>query len=253
MIGVASPSFCFRPFTEMIEQIASRFELWEVLVEERHAIDAVREELSAASGSHDVRFQIHAPMTDVNIGSMYEPMRRAAVSEITRTIEFCNELGASLLTLHPGFVNGIAFLDKTSIGRQTRRSIEELVPIAEDHGVGLALENLPEGINATCTTADELVRAIEGTSVGVCFDMGHANTAGQVREMLSRASLFRNVHLHNNDGTWDQHRVIDQGTADLHGVISHLRRSGYSGNYIIEATGLEDAVKSKGILEDLLV
>ena len=79
MIGVASPSFCFRPFTEMIEQIASRFELWEVLVEERHAIDTLRGELSAMSRSYDLRFQIHAPMTDVNIGSMYEPMRRAAV------------------------------------------------------------------------------------------------------------------------------------------------------------------------------
>ncbi len=252
-IGVASPSFCFEPFSEMAELVAGQFDLWEVLVEGKHSVETLRKEASAAMDSYDLRLQVHAPMTDVNIGSMYEPMRQAAVEEVSRTIEACGELGISLLTVHPGFVNGIAFLEKSSIGRQTRRSIEELAPFAEDRGVMLALENMPRGINAICTTAEELVEMIEGTSAGACFDMGHANTAGEVEGMLRHVPLFRNAHLHNNDGTWDQHEAVDQGTADLDHVVAAMRLGGYSGNYIIESTSLDRAVTSKRVLERLLV
>lgn len=253
MIGVASPSFCFAPFAEMAEAIAGSFDLWEVLVEEKHSLGTCYDVMSDAMSSHDLEFQVHAPMTDVNIGSMYEPMRRAAVDEVRRTIEACGRLGISVVTVHPGFVQGIAFLQMSSIAEQTRQSLVELAPIAEDNGVTLAVENMPKGINAICTTAKELLEVVRGTRLGVCFDMGHANTAGEVNEMLKHVSMFRNVHLHNNDGNWDQHNVVDQGSADLVTIVSSIRRGGYDGNYIIEATDLDGAIEGKRVLQKLLV
>jgi sugar phosphate isomerase/epimerase len=133
----------------------------------------------------------------------------------------------------------------------THRSIEELAPFAEEHGVIMAVENLPANINATCTRAHELVEVLEGTSASICFDMGHANTSGEVDSMLRHVSRFKNVHLHNNDGQWDQHNVIDDGTADLGKVISALKPS-YSGNIVVEATDLAPGIESRTILERLL-
>ncbi|UCE92038.1 MAG: sugar phosphate isomerase/epimerase [Methanobacteriota archaeon] len=253
MIGVASPSFCFVPFPEMVGEVAERFDLWEILVEGRHSFETCYDEISDAVASHDIEFQAHAPMTDVNLGSMYEPMRRASVAEVRNTIEACGRLGISLVTVHPGFVQGIAFLRKSVICEQTRRSLVELACVAEDNGVVLAVENMPTGINATCTSAEELLEAVKGTSLGLCFDMGHANTAGQIDEMLEHVALFRNVHLHNNDGTWDQHNAIDEGTADLPAAVARIRHGGYAGSYVIEATDLDSAVGSKQMLERLLV
>jgi sugar phosphate isomerase/epimerase len=63
--------------------------------------------------------------------------------------------------------------------------------------------------------------------------------------------MFTNVHLHNNEGEWDQHNRIDDGTADLERVISVLKKS-YTGNMIIESTDLEQGVESKSTLEKLL-
>lgn len=59
------------------------------------------------------------------------------------------------------------------------------------------------------------------------------------------------MHLHNNEGQWDQHNVIDDGTADLVRVISALKPA-YGGNFIIESADLEQGARSKAILEKLL-
>ncbi|MDH3364584.1 MAG: sugar phosphate isomerase/epimerase [Thermoplasmata archaeon] len=252
MIGVASPAFCFSQFEEALEAISKRFSLWEVLIEGEHRLDVAKDAMQYASDSYDMSFQVHAPMSDVNIGSVYEPMRAVAVKEIVGAIEACRELGASLITVHPGFIHGIAFLAKDKVVVQTKRSLAELAPVAADNSVNLAVENMPKGINATCITAKELIEVIAGPNLGVCFDMGHANTAGQIDDFLRHAELILNVHLHNNDGTWDQHNAIDEGTADVAAVLDSIDRSGYSGNYIIEANDLESAVGSKDTLTRLL-
>jgi sugar phosphate isomerase/epimerase len=59
------------------------------------------------------------------------------------------------------------------------------------------------------------------------------------------------VHLHNNEGQWDQHNKVDDGSADIRKVVSVLKRS-YKGNMIIEATDLQTGTESKSTLEKLL-
>lgn len=251
MIGIASPTFCSTPFLEMLEEISPQFKLWEILAEGEDMLDLIAKDISYAKDSLGMSFQVHAAMSDVNIGSVYEPMRQAAVDEVKNTILMCRRLDIPLMTLHPGFVQGIAFLDRARAFEMTKRSIREIDPVAKEHSIVVALENMPTNINATCTTASELLDAIDGTEIGVCFDMGHANTANQLDEMLKALPRFKNVHLHNNEGEWDQHNRIDDGTADLNRVVSALRGS-YTGNIVIESTDLESGVESRKILEKLL-
>ena len=123
--------------------------------------------------------------------------------------------------------------------------------LPKNTGSMMAVENLPANINATCTKAHELIGVLEGTTASICFDMGHANTSGEIDSMLKHVSRFRNVHMHNNEGQWDQHSVIDDGTADLDKVVSTLKAS-YSGNIVIESTDLGPGLESKTILERLL-
>jgi sugar phosphate isomerase/epimerase len=252
MIGVASPSFCFIDFSEMARRISGRFRLWEVLLELEHSIEKIEEKVDDVTGSNDIRLQIHAPMSDVNIGSVYERMRLSAVDDILRTADFCRRHDIRVMTVHPGFYQGIAFLDKPRVLSQTRRSLEEIGAAAGEHSVSVAVENMPKGINATCTTADELLSVVEGTGLGICFDMGHANTAGQIEALLGRVDLFTNVHLHNNDGSWDQHNSIDQGSADVCEVVTAILGGGFRGNMIIEATDMQAAEASRPVLQVLL-
>lgn len=252
MIGVASTSFCFQDFSSMLEKISRQFQLWEVLVEVEHTIEKVEPVMAEAAHSYDLRFQVHGPMSDVNIGSLYERMRLAAVDDIVRTAEFCRRQDLQVLTIHPAFITGIAFLDRSSVVSQMKKSLKSISMAAVESSVTIALENMPKGINGTCTTAAELLEVIEGTELRVCFDMGHANTAEQVDAMLEHVDMFRNVHLHNNDGSWDQHNQVDDGSADLPRILTSIDRGSYDGNMIIESGDLDSAVSSKRVLAGLL-
>lgn len=251
MIGVSSPAFCQTPFKEMLEEISASFELWEILSEGEDRLELIEGDIRHARESYDIRFQVHAPLSDVNVGSVHEPMRVAAINEIKQTLVYCGRLEIPMVTVHPGFIQGIAFLDKKRAVVKTRESILEISRMAEDIGVAVAVENMPANINATCTQASELLEVVKDTTLGICFDMGHANTAGQLDDMLKLVSRFTNVHLHNNEGQWDQHNKVDEGSANLGKVVAALRGS-YKGNIIIEATDLESGIESKGILERLL-
>lgn len=251
MIGISSPTFCMTPFLNMLESISKRFELWEILSEGEDRLELIKDDVRYGRDSLGMRFQVHAPLSDVNIGSVHEPMRIAAVDEIKQTIMMCRQLEIPLVTIHPGFVQGIAFLNKAKALEKTKESVKEVAAYAAGQSVTVVVENLPANINATCTHADELLEAIEGSGLGICFDMGHANTAGQMDEMLKLVDRFKNVHLHNNDGQWDQHNRVDDGSADLSKVASVLKKS-YRGNIIIESTDLESGEQSKRVLETLL-
>ena len=251
MIGIGSPTFCESPFFETAESISEHFDLWEILSEGEDQLDRVREDIRRARTSLGLRFQVHAPLSDVNIGSVHEPMRLAAVNQIRETITACRDLDISLVTVHPGFVQGIAFLNRARALEKTKKSLVEIDVLSREHGVDVAVENLPANINATCTTASELVEAVEGTGLGLCFDMGHANTANQLDQMLALVHRFKNVHLHNNEGQWDQHNTIEDGTADIEAVVAVLRRS-YHGNMVIEATDLASGMRSDKTLKLML-
>jgi len=251
MIGIGSPAFCQTPFMHMLEEIAEHFELWEVLTEGEDRFELARDGIKYGRDSLGMRFQVHAPLSDVNIGSVYEPMREAAMGEIGQNIVMCRKLDISMMTVHPGFVQGIAFLNKMKAVEKTKESLKEIARLSREHSVEVVVENLPANINGTCTQAEELLHVIEGTGLRICFDMGHANTAGQLDEFLKFVDRFGNVHLHNNEGQWDQHNKIDDGSADLRKVLAVLKKS-YKGNIIIEATDLGGGAESKQTLEKLL-
>jgi sugar phosphate isomerase/epimerase len=190
-------------------------------------------------------------LSDVNIGSLHEPMWAAAMEEIRSTISWCRKLDIPLMTLHPGFVRGVAFLDSSLAVERTHRALLSLDKFAKDNSVAVAVENMPANVSGTCTTPEELLRVLEGTGLGICFDIGHANTTRNVDSYLTLADRFINVHIHNNDGQWDQHNVIDDGSADISRVVAALKRT-YRGNIVIESTDLETGIISKGRLEALL-
>jgi len=251
MIGIGSPAFCQTPFVRMIEEISESFELWEVLTEGEDRFELAGDGIRHGMASLGMHFQIHAPLSDVNIGSVYEPMRKAALGEVEQNIVMCRKLNIPLLTVHPGFVQGVAFLNRAQTVERTKESLKEIARLSREHSVKVVVENLPANINGTCTQAAELMEVVEGTGLGICFDMGHANTAGQLDEFLKLVDRFGNVHLHNNEGQWDQHNKVDEGSADLRKVMSVLKKS-YEGNIIIEATDLASGAESKRVVEKLL-
>lgn len=188
--------------------------------------------------------QTHAPFGyrdhDSDVEEILETYRRSAIA--TRT------LGADKMVLHP-----IKFNDCVEGHRQQEcfdlnlRVFERLAPILRDCGVKGMLENmflkverhgLPVLLPTIYSTAEELVRAADalGEDYGFCLDSGHALITGEDLPQMARAFGDRLgvLHLHDNDGTRDDHLPPYLGKLDFDALMIALKEIGYAGNLNFE-------------------
>ena len=192
----------------------------------------------------------YSPLSDINIGSLNPALREASLNEVLLAIGCCRRMDIDLITVHPGFISPLGQLDRGSVMNETRRSIVALDRAGAENGVVVALENMPRMPITTCTEPNELLSLLEGTSLGICFDIGHAHTNGNIDDFVKHRSRFANVHIHDNDGSSDQHLTIGEGRIDFERVLA--RMSGYQHRYVIEARKIEGAPLSQARLKKLL-
>ena len=178
-------------------------------------------------------------------------LRRASLEETLETISASAELGASTVTVHPG----LSSMAVDGMGQQAmaraRESLKAIDAASRDAGVVVAIENMPQVPFFLGRTAADLESLIDGTDLGVCFDIGHANTAGQIDEMIDTfGDRIVNVHIHDNNGKRDEHLTIGDGSIDFPRVLG--RMGWYGGNWIIESKNFESAVESQSRLLKML-
>ncbi|PIR71403.1 MAG: sugar phosphate isomerase/epimerase, partial [Candidatus Nealsonbacteria bacterium CG10_big_fil_rev_8_21_14_0_10_37_25] len=56
-----------------------------------------------------------------------------------------------------------------------------------------------------------------------------------------------NIHIHDNDGSSDQHALIGEGNIDFKGLVRECKNSGYYGPFILEIFPYENVLKSREI------
>lgn len=251
MIGVSCTHFGSRPFEDWIGPISKEFRHWEVFSEAEHSIIGNVPRLRGLIDDAEISCSVHAPICDWNIGALSDRLRRASLEETLETISASAELGASTVTVHPG----LSSMAVDGMGQQAmaraRESLKAIDAASRDAGVVVAIENMPQVPFFLGRTAADLESLIDGTDLGVCFDIGHANTAGQIDEMIDTfGDRIVNVHIHDNNGKRDEHLTIGDGSIDFPRVLG--RMGWYGGNWIIESKNLESAVESQSRLLKML-
>ena len=188
-----------------------------------------------------------------------ENRRAAAVKAAQQTIEWAAQIGAEVIVMHLGVVgidrrweNAIrarwlqgqyvkeSFRSLTDQIRALRvayaaryfeaahRSLAELVPIAYEKGINLALENgewcfsLPN-----LDEARQLLNEFDSPTLGLWLDTGHAT----IQERLGFGSLLEwaqlaphrllGLHYHDVDGIRD-HLIPGNGTIDWQTLAHHI-------------------------------
>lgn len=235
----------------MAPQIFRDFTAWEIVAEHRHHLSAIRCFLGEYLKSRNVVLQVHAPLSDINIASFSERVRRASLEDVLETVRISGELGVRCVTVHPGLVSPTSSLDLDRVRTLVREAALALSKASEEHGVPVAVENMPRMKWLIFRDVAEVLKCIEGTGLGVCFDAGHAHTAGNVDEWLRVAPRFIIVHLHDNLGERDEHLVLGEGTVPLAKILKALHGV-YRGNYVIESNDLPQGVRSRDILRNML-
>ena len=101
-----------------------------------------------------------------------------------------------------------------------------------------------------CKRPDELLSLLEGTEIGVCFDVGHAHVSGTMDSFFAHSPGFVNVHIHDNRGERDEHLPIGDGSIDFQRVLEGLQ--GYTGKMVIESRSLNEAIRGKKRLMEFM-
>jgi sugar phosphate isomerase/epimerase len=194
---------------------------------------------------------IHAQFGDAgDIGSAIEGLRRHGVEGHKDLIRRASVVGARYIVVHPGRgVHDVSRIPGQEVS--TRRSLEELVPLAEEAGVVLALENmLPQHSYEHAERQRALVDEFNSPALRTCFDCGHAHVGEGVPHVVKAlGETIVTVHLADNDTSSDLHLQPPYGTINWTHVFQGLEAAGYRDVLTVETQPWGKARPSRLVLE----
>ena len=104
-------------------------------------------------------------------------------------------------------------------------TLDTLRPLAANLGVKIAMENLRDNNFARIR---DLFSRYDDDYLGLCYDSGHGNICDKQFEGLrSVKDRLISVHLHDNEGRSDQHRLLFSGTIDWQELAGIIANSSY--------------------------
>jgi sugar phosphate isomerase/epimerase len=224
----------------MIKRIGSMDTKYiEILDDGTHDLDKSRiEVLKEAAKSYSLTYSLHAPFADINIASPVKPMLNASLKRLTQSLYNAYAIEAKMWVFHPGQRTGIGQFYPGGDYKQMYQSIELLYAKAEEHGMNIAMENLPAKYWFLMNTPLEFQKMYKETNlpIGIALDLGHANLEGQIQPFFNQlADKIVHIHASNNDGADDQHLGIEDGSIDYVWFSETLKKIGYSNAVVVES------------------
>lgn len=131
--------------------------------------------------------------------------------------------------------------------QQLTKTLEALLPLAEEIGTIIALENTffcdppvcygPEGekmgpypyLNDNCKMLAKYAAGWKSPYIALCHDVGHSNLFGHNvdTDLVQMLPLTHLYHFHDNGGKRDDHRMPGLGTIDWFSFVKALRTVEY--------------------------
>jgi sugar phosphate isomerase/epimerase len=249
-IGHSSPSFCHDDPAQTLEKCAEAgFDVWEIVGDGRHFLPEAAPAIKAAMPSYAVRLQLHAPIADVNLGSLNPRAWELSVRTVEESLQAAPALGIGIVTVHPGNHSPLSRGHYDKVHEATRRALRRLAPLAGDLGLSLLLENMTPSWAFETDSLGLLDDLIQGTGMGITFDLAHAHVADRVDEFLASAGRVRNVHVSDNKGRTDDHLPLGEGNVKWKKALDDLLTRGYSNTIVIESDGHESGAKSLALID----
>ncbi len=175
--------------------------------------------------SYDLEVYAHLPYLhgEVNIASPSAVLASKAREIMLSSLGYASKLDCWLANTHLGVRRGTG----PHIQRAARR-LREIVRECSDLGVEIAVENQESRCNGVLNSPED-IRTLLSTypDVQLTYDAGHGNTHGfGVEDFLPIVMpRLRYLHLHDNNGHWDEHLALGNGTLNLAYLMRELGRN----------------------------
>jgi len=169
--------------------------------------------------------------------ALEEYRRLSGVELVENRIRMVARLGSDVVIMHIPALSPKE--QKAAQWDQTRRTFDDLEPCARKCGVRIAIEN------GDFNDIRQVLSLYAPDYMGLCYDSGHGNTSKTgLDDLETLKDRLISIHLHDNNGSEDEHRLVFSGTADWPRLAGIIARSSYdkwvSMETTIHKTGIKD-------------
>jgi sugar phosphate isomerase/epimerase len=185
---------------------------------------------------------IHAPFMDLSPGAVDSKAREITVERFSQVFEVAEIIRPKAIVFHSGYEKW-KYAQRVDIWlKGCLKTWPSFIERADDIDTKIAIENIfeddPENLRL-------LMKEIGCDNFGICFDTGHCNLFSRVPlgEWLAQLKPYiKELHLHDNNRTFDDHLAIGDGTFDFDTLFSEIKDKDLV--YTVEAHSPEDTLKS---------
>lgn len=212
------------------------------------ALDNYREEdlqkIKTALRRKGLSITIHAPFMDLSPGGVDSKVKKATIERLDQTIEVASFFQPQMIIFHPGY-NKWFFDGNVELWlKNSLKTWEPLLKKAEKMGIPIALENIFE---EEPSSLKKLISAINSSYFNFCFDTGHFHlfsTVAMKEWFDSLGNYIKEVHLHDNFKTSDDHLPPGDGEIDFDLFFQLIKHHGINPIYAIEPHKVEHLERS---------
>ncbi|OQD58545.1 putative sugar phosphate isomerase/epimerase [Methanobrevibacter arboriphilus JCM 13429 = DSM 1125] len=250
-LGFSSLSLFMKSLEEILDIATNdKFDLLEILCEgpywPRNLLNSQNHINLEVFDSYDIELMLHSPTIDLNPASMNEGIRNETAKQTKEALDLAAKIGALAITTHPGVVHRKEERIRNLAIRFCIETLKDCQKYAEDVGVILSVENMPNKQEYLANSPEEHRKLVESVGSSATIDWGHANTYKSPYEYLKIPNISY-FHLNDNEGEKDSHIPLGKGSADFSKNFLNQVKKG-----IIELNNYEDVLKSKQyILKEL--
>ncbi len=187
---------------------------------------------------------LHAPFNELFPCAIDPKARALARQRFCQAIDLAHTYGAKKVIIHGGYQPYQYY--RQWYTEQSAIFWKEF--LQQDPGVEIVLENVlepePELLLA-------VVQEVADPCLRLCLDIGHVNAYSRVPvfDWIEKWSPFlSHLHIHNNDGTWDTHSPLQQGTLSIREICAAAEAVCPDATYTLELPDGESSVH--WLLED---
>ncbi|MDI6859073.1 MAG: sugar phosphate isomerase/epimerase family protein [Methanocellales archaeon] len=223
------------------------FSGWEIVGEgEQRLTKDVIEKIRDVLRSTSLDFTAHLPFSDLNLASVNQPIWDESVVQMENAVHLLGDL-TDLVVVHPGHLSPLGAELPDKAWKQNILGIQRLCDVAEEYGIIVTIENMPNIYRLLGQLPEELegmIQNIDRANVGITLDVGHAHLTKTLDRFLELD--FKHVHLHDNFGEKDEHVSLGKGSVDWGKVLKRLKN--YKGRLVIEARTVREGEESLNCL-----
>ncbi|MCK9229665.1 MAG: sugar phosphate isomerase/epimerase [Syntrophales bacterium] len=174
----------------------------------------------------------HAPFYDLRPGALDEKIREVTAARLAQVFDLVPFFNPRSVVCHAAFDRRYYVSNEEAWLENSIRTWTPLVRRAGELGTSLMLENVYEDRPDELKVLLEYLKDVTGDGqapVGLCFDTGHWNAFSLSSLEVWMAALgpcIGQIHLHDNDGSGDQHLPVGEGTFPFQRFMDALKKAG---------------------------